>query len=887
MPLSPGERLGPYEILAPIGAGGMGNVYKARDTRLGREVAIKVSKEEFSERFGREARAIAALNHPNICQLYDVGPNCLVMELVDGRPLKGPLPLDQVVRYVAQVADALGAAHAKGIVHRDIKPSNVFLTERSGVKVLDFGLAKQSSPEVLESEEWTQELLTQPGTAVGTVPYMSPEQVRGQNVDARSDLWSLGVMLYELAAGVRPFEGATQGMVLEGVLSKAPVPVRERNPKVTAGLERVIGKLLQKGRERRYQSAAELRDNLHKLTVPNASHRPWLKYVSLVAALAIIAGAVWFWQHSRVKPLTDKDVLVLADFTNTTGDPVFDGTLREALAIQIERSPFLKVMGDEQVRQDLKFMGRSTDEHITNQVARQICQREDEKAMIGGSIARFGTAYAVTVQATNCQTGERLASEETQVPDKEHVLEGIATTAKEMRRRLGESLASIQKLDRPVDQVTTASLEALQAYSIGLEQFQGGDYVAALPALRRATDLDPNFGAAWRVLSLTYRNAGYGAGSQKDAMTRAFALRDRVSEKEGLSISGGYYRDVGGEPVKAAESFQSWVRAYPRDPEPHISLYLLRSSLGEFEEALTEAQEGYRMAPRFTPVVTSVMTAYASLDRFDEARTVAEKAFAQKLDSPAIHEVFLSIAYMQDDTATAEREIGWFKGQPEDWSSVNLQAQKEQVLGQFSKARELLQRGAELARQHNLGQAAALLQGRIAAMGALLGYCAPMRDIGSVAVLLCADAEAPLKSAEQDAKQYPDDTRVTAMRLPVAQAAADLKRDQAEKAVEILRSVAPYERASERAIYYRAIAYLRLKKGAEAAVEFQKILHHKGAFWGPEYPLAYLGLARAEMLAGDTAKARTAYQDFLALWKDADPDLPVLVEARKEYAALK
>jgi predicted Ser/Thr protein kinase/tetratricopeptide (TPR) repeat protein len=563
MPLLPGENLGPYEIRVPIGAGGMGEVYKARDTRLGRDVAIKISKDEFSERFTREARTIAALNHPHICTLYDVGPNYLVMEYVEGRPLKGPLAADQVLKYAGQIADALDAAHAKGIVHRDIKPSNILVTER-GVKVLDFGLAKQSGPETIGSEAWTQELLTLPGMAVGTVPYMSPEQIRGENVDARTDLWSLGVLLYELATGVRPFEGQTQGMILEGVLSKTPVPVRERNPKILASLEHAISKLLEKDLEKRYQSAAELRDDLHKFGIAAVPGKPGRKY-AIAAAIVVIAAAALLWQHLQAKPLTDKDVLVLADFTNTTGDPVFDGTLRVALAAQLEESPFLRIMSDDRVRLDLGLMGRSPNERITNDIARDMCQRESEKATIGGSIASLGKSYAIALESTNCRTGDTLAREQVEAQDKEHILDAMAKAAKGMRQKLGESLSSIEKLEPPRDRVTTVSLPAFQMFAQGVVLFRQGAFLEAIPLFQRAAELDPNFAMAWNYLGVSYQGAGEEGPPMIMPLARAFEFRDRVTELERRLIETGYYGSVTREWSKAVETAELWSRTYPRN----------------------------------------------------------------------------------------------------------------------------------------------------------------------------------------------------------------------------------------------------------------------------------------------------------------------------------
>jgi tRNA A-37 threonylcarbamoyl transferase component Bud32/tetratricopeptide (TPR) repeat protein len=549
MPLANGTRLGPYEILGVVGAGGMGEVYKARDTRLDRIVAIKTSHEKFSDRFEREAKVVAALNHPHICTLYDVGPDYLVMEYIDGRPLRGPPPLAEVLRLALQIADALDAAHKKGIVHRDPKPGNILVTNDGRVKVLDFGLAQMAPSAVADSDATRTIALTQAGTAVGTVAYMSPEQARGQVVDARSDIWSFGVVLYELVAGVRPFEGDTAAVIFAALLHKTPAPVRERNPGVPAELEAIIAKALEKDRELRYQSAADLRADLKRLertsgAVPAEAlvGKPrWKGWIAVAAAVVVVAGGLFFWQRAHVKPLlTDKDVLVLADFTNTTSDPVFDGTLREALAVALEQSPFLSIMGADEMRQGLRLMGRAPGEKITNEVAREICQRENEKATIGGSIASLGRSYVVTLQAANCRSGEVLAREQTEAEDKEHVLKAVSAAASAMRAKLGESLGSIRKLDRPLEQVTTSSLEALQSMALGAAEARKGSQLAEIPFFKRATELDTNFAMAWQALGGAYRAAGdLEKGAEYER--KAYGLVDRVTER---ARKAGYKRHL-------------------------------------------------------------------------------------------------------------------------------------------------------------------------------------------------------------------------------------------------------------------------------------------------------------------------------------------------------
>jgi tetratricopeptide (TPR) repeat protein len=580
-------------------------------------------------------------------------------------------------------------------------------------------------------------------------------------------------------------------------------------------------------------------------------------------------------------------VLVLADFANNTGDPIFNTTLREALAVQLEQSPFLKIMGDEQVRQDLKFMGRSSDEHITSQLAREICQREGDKARVDGTIAQLGKTYAITLEATNCQTGEPLAREQAQAADKDHVLQAISTAVSGMRRKLGESLASIQKLDRPLGQVTTTSLEAFQAYSLGLEQFLRGDYAASIPFFQRATELDPNFGAAWRHLGLSFGNSRRGTRRAEEGLTKAFTLRDRASERERLASLGSYYR-LTRDLAKATDASELWARTYPRDAEPHVNLGHLHEFMGQLEEASKEYEEAYRLEPWVTVVANRLMNSYVNLSRLEDAKAVADKTFARHVDPAEIHQQFLWIAFVQENLADAAREIHWFVDKPEEGVSLVFQALNAATHGQLHSAREVFKRSIDVAKQRNLPAVVGMSLSNSQSMSVIGSNCPAMRSLGGAAAMLCSDADASLKAAEDEAKQYPSDPTVNAIQLPTLRAAVELKRDNAAKAVESLQLVAPYERANASAIIYRGLAYLLLHREVEAGAEFQKILDNPGNYWGgPEYLLAYLGRARAAALSGDTAKSKKVYQEFFALWKDADQDIPLLLEARKEYAALK
>ncbi len=908
----------------------MGEVYKARDTRLNRDVAIKVLPDAFAnpaarDRFQREARAASALSHPNICAIYDVGEAegrpYLVMELLDGQNLRDlingkPLDTERALALEIEIADALDAAHSKGVIHRDIKSANIFVTSRGQAKILDFGLAKQSAKPLADDTEAATELLTNPGTTVGTVAYMSPEQARGQALDARTDLWSAGVVLYEMATGKLPFEGTTNAVIFSALLGNTPAPARTLNPRIPLELERIISKALEKDRDLRYQSAADLRTDLKRAGrdstpsgpaagVPKAP-RSRLRYAVAAALAVVVAGAgLFFWQRHNKPPLTDKDVVVLADFTNTTGDSMFDGALRTALSIQLEQSPFLKIMDDRTMRAGLVFMGRSPNDRITSQVAREICEREGDKAMLSGAIASLGKTYVISLEAANCRTGETLAREQAEAEDKEHVLKAVGMAASKLRATLGESLASIQKMNYNFERATTASLEAFQAYGLGEAQRDQGSYLAAVPFYQRATELDPNFAMAYARMAVMYSNSGDSQQGVKYAK-KAYSLIDRVTEKERLYITSEYYNYVTRDLEKTTEAYQLYARTYPRDLTPHVNLGVQYTAAGQFEKAIQEYLEAVQVEPRASTAYGNLVSAYTYLDKFDEAKAMAEKAFAQKLESPGIHFDLLRLAYIQNDSAAIQREIEWGMGKPQEYMSLNVQALNAYYLGQRRKAKELMSGAIDLAKRHNLSAVVADYLTSDALMDAMYEDCNTARaqaraamamvDQDSLLILapaaaalgFCGDAAQAQKIADDIAKQSQTDTLWNSVSFPGIRASIELKRNQPAKAIEALAPSAPYERGwGFQSVYLLGLAHLEARQGSEAAADFQKVLNHKGSYWGPLYSLAYVGLARSAVLTGDTAKAKKAYQDVLAIWKDADPDLPIVVEARKEYAALQ
>jgi len=862
--LTAGTRLGPYRIEAKLGEGGMGEVFRAVDTRLGRAVAVKVSHERFSDRFEREARAIAALNHPHICTLHDIGPDYLVMEFLEGETLaqrlkRGKLSMEETLRYGRQIASALAAAHGKGIIHRDLKPGNLMLVQ-SGVKVLDFGLAKTEQDETLTASR----------AVMGTPAYMAPEQREGKEADARTDIYSLGCVLYEMATGAR--SGSAQR-------------ISSRN------LEKIVNRCLEADPGRRWQSAAELE---HALSAPARPSSQWRAIATAALAVLILAAGGYFY-FQRAPKLTDKDTLVLADFTNTTGDPVFDGTLRQGLAIQLEQSPFLKIMDDEQVQQDLRLMSLPAGARITNQIAHDICVRDGAAATIDGAIANLGN-YVITLQATTCQTGATLARQQVQSADRAHVLNALGAAATAMRRKLGESLSSIQTLNRPLEQATTSSLEALQSYSGGSAEMDQGHFLAAVPLFERAIALDPNFAMAYHYLGNAFYNAG-DLGRASEYSGKAFALIDRVTEFEREEIAAAYYSSRF-EWDKATDAYRLSIRNFPREWSFPNDLSEMLMNMGQFEEGLTEGQEALRLQPHVEPPYRRLLDANLCLDRLSEAKEVAEKVRAAGIDGARIHQRFLEMAYIEGDEAAAARELQWFAGKPVEYLSFGLQAAWRNVHGQRRESHKLYQQAAETARRQGLLDVASEFEEADARADALAGNCQTARRLGrpAFALGLCGDSVPAEKRAAEITKDFPNGTIWNAVQRPEIRAAIQLKLNHPAEAVELVASASAYERAYPEIPYLRGLAHLRLKKGAEAAAEFRKIVDHKGASWaatwlhpnwGQYYSIAYLGLARAYVLLGDSAQARKAFESYFQLWKDADPDVPILAQARNDYASLR
>jgi serine/threonine protein kinase/tetratricopeptide (TPR) repeat protein len=941
--LASGTKLGEYEVKSLLGSGGMGEVYRARDSRLGRDVAIKVlpsllsADSERLRRFEQEARAAAALNHPNILAVFQMGTHegapYLVSELLEGETLReqvqrGRLPVRKAIDYGMQIAHGLAAAHEKRIIHRDLKPENLFVTKDGRVKILDFGLAKLTQPHAgSEHGAPIQTEGTEPGVVMGTVGYMPPEQVRGQTVDHRADIFSFGAILYEILTGKRAFQKPTSADTMSAILNEDPPGISQVVGNVPAALQRVVHRCLEKSSEQRFQSASDLAFALEALSdsvakIGTGETKRWQLVVPIVAAALVLSVAGYLYTHFRSK-LTDKDTIVVADFANTTGDAIFDDTLKTALGVSLRQSPFLNVLSDDSVSQTLKQMTVPIGTKFTPEVAREVCQRAGSKAYIAGAIGSLGSEYVLGLKAVICQSGDMLAEEQATAKSKENVLGALGEAASKLRGELGESLATVQRFNVPLEQATTSSLEALKAYSLGQKAYREKDTAAALPYDHRAIQLDPNFAMAYGAVGSDYFALAQ-LGRANEYYTKAFQLRGHASERERLAITAEYYRNVTGELDKAAETYREAIANYPRESGTYNDLGLVFVSQGQYEKSAEIIRQALRLRPGHLAFYANLANCTFALQRFDETLQIIHEAQAQKLDDYVLHNVLYALAFVGADSAALAEQQRWFMGRPEENFGLALASDTEAFAGHLSKARELTERAVDSAIRADSKENGAIWRAIAAQREAAYGNPARARQAAAGALKLApaspgAESEAALAfalagdraGAESLArglgKRFPLDTQMQSLWLPAIQAQLALGRMNPATALHALQGASPIELGQIEFVlnisclyptYVRGEAYLAAGQGTAAAAEFQKILDHSGIVWNCwTGALAHLGVARANALDAKTSqgadadsarvRAIAAYKDFLTLWKDADPDIPVLKQAKAEYAKLQ
>jgi Flp pilus assembly protein TadD len=905
---TPGELFaGRYRMIARIGRGGMADVWRADDLVLATPVALKViysRAAEDRERILNEVRIARQITHPGVCRVFDVGEFeggiFYSMELVKGEDLAaflrrvGRLPAEKVVDIARQLCSGLAAAHAEGVLHRDLKPANVLIDNDGRVRITDFGIA-------MSRGEVPALLLA------GTPGYMAPEQrAVGMRLSERTDVYALGRVLYDMLVGPQPIQPASEA----GPLPRPSTVV----PNVNAALERIVMQALSPDPRDRPASAAAVEASLRALEqrsearveAPAAARRRAYWWIGSAAMAAVVAILVVGYSlvTEPAATLTEQDTIILADFENTTGEPVFDGALKVALAVALEQSPFLKVFPDDRARETLRLMEQRGDEPITRPVAREIAQREQLKALLAGSIVRLGRNYVLTVEAVNAQNGDVMAREQAEAGSQEDVLATLGTVAAALREKLGESLASVHRFDVPLARATTSSLDALHSYSLALSNGREVPRLEAIPHLRRAIELDPDFAMAHALLSEVYANTGQSSLAPEFSR-KAFELRDRVSAHERLFISWRYYRDAVQAWDKALEVAQLWTATYPREPFAQNSLGVALLRLGEFEKAVQPLREAIRLDPGFIPPYSNLAASLLALGRNDEARAVLQEAADRRLEFAGARRLSYLLAFVEGDAATMEREFKASVGMRENNSAFGWQAHTFAFNGRVKDAHDQFRQGIQLALQRGFTEVAAQLTMEDAETHAIVEQCAQARsEVGPGLALsrdhstlerasrvfaLCGEGSEAASLTNELASRFPDATLIRRVSLPVTAAALALRRAEPAQTVKLLEPVKAYNSAPSGEFwpaYLRGQAHLRRKEGPAAAAEFRSILDRRGEVPGSIlYPLAHLGLARATMNA-DIDTARKAYERLFALWGGADPDLQPLKDARLEYSRI-
>jgi len=933
-----------YRIIEEIGAGGMAVVYLARDETLDRQVALKVlppgalAGQDARKRLRKEALALAKLSHPNIETIYELGSqdgvDFLVTEYIAGMTLadriaSGPLPEAELVDIAVQIGSALEDAAGNGLVHLDLKPRNMMLTPKGRVKLLDFGLARLVKP---KKEDRTQSL-TNVAIAAGTPPYMAPEQLLARPLDVRTDIYSVGASLYELATGRQPFRANSLPELIAAILHDPANPPSSIRPDLSPALERVILKCLQKTPEERYQTVGALLADLHSLEagplaavpmpIPSSPGAPGdsariprdlatsvaqhsrglmahAKSLAIAAAVLAVGGVLWYALRSK-PPITERDSIVLADFENRTGDTAFDGTMKKVLEVAISQSPHLNILPDQSVQQGLALMRRRADEPITKQVGLEICQRSSAKAVISGSIASLGSRYVLTLEALDCATGDVLAGATAEADTKERVLTALDKGTSKMRRKLGESLASIQKFSAPIEEATTGSLDALKMFTVGDDLRRQGKAAESLPFFKRAVELDPQFTLAYGRLGAVYANLD-DSPRAKQYLEQAFQLRERTSERERLYLTARYYEIVTGETAKLLDNYEVWRNAYPRDWIPANNLANEYTRLGQYDKAIEAAREAVKLNPNHAFPYTVLARAYKRATRYAESKSVCGSAFANHLEGSGLHSILYQIAFAEKDTAAMQRQVEWGTGKPTEDETLMEEAMAAAAAGRLRESRELSRRALLAARTNGFPNHAAIAEVSQASVEVLfhnfseakeraraaLGIeGAKVSDDAALVLAWAGDLTRAESIADDLVRENPLDTLVNEVSVPRIRAEVEIRRGQFARAIDLLRSATRFELRDFTIPYIRGMANLLARNGADAAREFQKILKNQGVDpTSPYYPLAHIGLAQSSELEGDKAASRREYEEFFVSWKGADPDIPILREARSAYGEL-